>query len=276
VVAAFWVSFASSWSAARPANDPFDGASASGSLAWSTVCQYKKAAHYSAEYKPGYQAGARASAPSRAGARDENSHLGFLAENARFCVPRACANHETASGSEAAAGKIASGRIVHNYFVGTSGVLVHNAQDCELAVIRSSNGTEGRAVHGRSQRAVSHDAGVQLGREFLGSRYGLTDAGFVNPFEFHGSYGQGFDDVLMDANGNLWIAEYKGGSARLNGNQMQADWVQKNIERLKKDKSPWGKKLEDAHDQGKLFGIAVSSPDIGANATTLVIEQWAY
>jgi hypothetical protein len=134
VFAAFWVSFASSWSGARPADDPFDGAPSSGSAAWSTACQYKTAAHIGtecgAEYKPEYQADAQASAPSRARARDENSRLGFLAENARFCVPRACANHETASGSEVAAGKIASGRIVHNYFVGGLGVLVHNATQC--------------------------------------------------------------------------------------------------------------------------------------------------
>ena len=93
VVAAMWTAFAPAWaaSASAVASPPFSPTA------------------YQAD---GYES---AREVSRACARGQNSHLGFLAENARFDASRTSATTETASGSEAAAAKTASGVCIYLY-----------------------------------------------------------------------------------------------------------------------------------------------------------------
>ena len=79
---------------------------------------------------------------------------------------------------------------------------------------------------------TAYRAGVQLGREHL-LTLGFKEAHWwVNPFEHVGGFGQGIDDVLLDADGNIWIVEYKGGKGELRGGQMNAAWVDVQINRL--------------------------------------------
>ena len=47
---------------------------------------------------------------------------------------------------------------------------------------------------------------------------GLQETGYVNPLQdAGGKYGHGFEDVLIDDLGNLFIVEYKGGDGAING-----------------------------------------------------------
>jgi len=128
-----------------------------------------------------------------------------------------------------------------------------------------------------AKRVVSHDMGVQLGRKYVKKNLGLKETNWVNPFEGHGKFGQGFDDVMQDASGNIWIVEYKGGAGKLAGGQMEGSWVEENIERLNRDASwnPWAKRLEDAYKSGKLRGIALHSTE-GPFGKTIVLGQWKY
>ena len=90
VVAAMWAAFAPAWAASASFAPPPSSPAA-------------------------YQAKGYEAASSRACARGQNSHLGFLAENVRFDAPRTSATTETATGSEAAAAKTASGVCIYLY-----------------------------------------------------------------------------------------------------------------------------------------------------------------
>ena len=85
----------------------------------------------------------------------------------------------------------------------------------------------------------------------------------VNPFENHGEFGQGIDDVMVDAAGNYWVVEYKGGQGALQAGQMQQPWVASKINELisyKNDFTGWGATLDSAFQAGKLRGVAVKTP----------------
>lgn len=121
---------------------------------------------------------------------------------------------------------------------------------------------------------AAYHIGVREGREYLLTQRGLRETDWWNPFELDGAYGQGFDDVMQDADGNLWIVEYKGGTGRLADSQMEQPWVLRNIERLEADTwNPWGTILRDAFEAGRLRGIAVQAPLSG---TPQEIAQWTY
>ena len=100
---------------------------------------------------------------------------------------------------------------------------------------------------------------------------------WINPFEFHGAFGQGFDDIMMDADGNFWIVEYKGGAAKLADGQMERDWVERNIDRLLEladnpnavlkawsaNDWRWRQMIEELQAQleaGRVRGIVLSTP----------------
>lgn len=71
-----------------------------------------------------------------------------------------------------------------------------------------------------------------------------------------------FDDVLEDAAGELWVAEYKGGDGRLDEGQMELPWIIAKIAEMRR-RAPgyiWIDKLQAALDQGKLHGILVKTP----------------
>jgi len=127
----------------------------------------------------------------------------------------------------------------------------------------------------------AHNVGVEHGRA-MAAQHGLQDAGWVNPFEFHGKYGQGFDEILQTANGNLVIVEYKGGvEAALEGNQMSREWVLSRIERLRTKGGPlgemWANKLEASLSQGKLYGVAYKTPILNdVPQATTTIGLWHY
>jgi hypothetical protein len=110
---------------------------------------------------------------------------------------------------------------------------------------------------------------------------GYKPTDWVNPFEDHGRFGQGFDDVFEHPTrpGEYVIAEYKGGSAELSPGQMDRAWVQGNINRLLRQApwNPWGPILRDALNQGRLHGVAVSTSAVnGTVGETVIIGQWTY
>ena len=121
------------------------------------------------------------------------------------------------------------------------------------------------------QRRTSYEVGEQQGREYLLNQ-GLSDTNFVNPLEFNGEFGNGFDSVMKDANGEYWIVEYKGGTADLQvtksgKKQMSRAWVQDVLVRMNRQSrktagvdDPWAIILKAELDAGRLHGIAVKTP----------------
>jgi hypothetical protein len=82
---------------------------------------------------------------------------------------------------------------------------------------------------------------------------------------------------MEDAAGNLRIVESKGGTSRLAEGQMGREWVEDNIKRLQLSASwnPWGQRLKDAFDDGKLRGIALQSTDWPLGST-VELGRWNY
>ena len=129
----------------------------------------------------------------------------------------------------------------------------------------------------------AHDVGTSFGRSYAESTLGLRDMNWVNPFEFRRSrFGQGFDDVMEDSAGNVWIVEYKGGTAGLEGDQMSLRWVTTRIARYRGKEGgelgkEWAMKLEDALRGGRLRGVALKTPIDGRTVgQTLEIGRWDY
>ncbi len=157
---------------------------------------------------------------------------------------------------------------------------VHNSNPCQKAAKwrnRAAASKDTDRLAKVPQQIASHDAGVQIGRKYAEDLLGLAEAGWVNPFEGWGKFGQGFDDILKDAKGNLWVVDYKGNTASLAEGQMGDDWVKKNIQRLIREapESTWGPTLQKAFDDGKLKGIAIQSAD-GPSGTTKILDKWSY
>jgi hypothetical protein len=134
------------------------------------------------------------------------------------------------------------------------------------------------------ERDRSHDYGVDRGRA-QAQTDGHSSAGFTNPFERHGRYGQGFDDVMKKgANvdvGDVFIVEYKGGDAVLSKGQMELDWIIGNIRRLYTQGGPagqqWARTLAKALREGRLKGVAYSTPVVnGSPQATKNIGSWSY
>ena len=94
----------------------------------------------------------------------------------------------------------------------------------------------------------------------------------------------GFDRVLQDNEGNYWIAEFKGGTAKLKPGEMEQDWVEQKIAELRQSDKKWGgiwgdwaDKLDAARKAGKLRGIATEVPwDRGGAGETTVVKTWIY
>lgn len=127
----------------------------------------------------------------------------------------------------------------------------------------------------------SHDLGVKYGEKYAVEQLKLSKVGFSNPFQTVGKYGQGFDDIMVLGadldNGLIYILEYKGGTAALSAGQMELQWVVGNIRRLFYEGGPKGqdmaRKLSKALRDGRMRGVALSSPTIGE---TKQIASWVY
>jgi RHS repeat-associated protein len=89
----------------------------------------------------------------------------------------------------------------------------------------------------------------------------------MRPTSFVPSY-HGVDDIY-EHGGKLVIIEAKGGTADLTKSQMSRNWIANQIEKLKSSKNPidqeWGRKLQDAANQGKLQGMVVKTKIDGNN-----------
>jgi hypothetical protein len=116
------------------------------------------------------------------------------------------------------------------------------------------------------QQRFAHDVGVTHGRQYAVDQLKLTGVGFDNPIKI-GGFDQGFDDVMragptLDV-GDVYIVEYKGGSARLKKGQMELEWVMGNIHRLYTDDGEtgkaWARILAKALREGRLKGVVVTT-----------------
>ena len=130
----------------------------------------------------------------------------------------------------------------------------------------------------------AHDFGVEKGRTQAQAE-GKSPAGFTNPFERQGRYGQGFDDVMKKGPnvdlGEVFVVEYKGGDAVLAKGQMELDWIIGNIRRLYTEGGPagqqWARTLAKALRDGRLKGVAYSTPvKDGQPQPTKTIATWNY
>ncbi len=148
---------------------------------------------------------------------------------------------------------------------GTAGNELRSAQRAEDA----------EGLRGVARRTASHDAGVQLGRKFAEETLKLRPTNWVNPLEHSGAFGKGFDDIMEDAQGNLWVVEYKGNSGTLAPGQMEPDWVEGNIALLK-GKSPWVPKVQDALDAGQAERSCLAAPRMVHREQRLIIRRWSY
>jgi hypothetical protein len=129
----------------------------------------------------------------------------------------------------------------------------------------------------------AHDIGVEHGRE-QAKKDGLVGVGFDNPIK-QGRYGQGLDDVMkkgpsLDV-GEVYVVEYKGGTAKLAEGQMELDWIIINIRRLYVegglDGQAWARTLAKALREGRLRGVVYSTPLIGnAPQPTQTTKTWTY
>jgi hypothetical protein len=120
----------------------------------------------------------------------------------------------------------------------------------------------------------SYEIGVAEGRRLLESQGYRQWDGWLNPFEFHGRYGQGIDDVFVDGGGRFWIVEYKGGSATLSPGQMRLPWVERNIRRLRDAHfESIADRLEAELRAGNLGGVVISTPE-GEGAA--IVETFSY
>ncbi|HZF07459.1 MAG TPA: hypothetical protein VFE33_01590 [Thermoanaerobaculia bacterium] len=129
----------------------------------------------------------------------------------------------------------------------------------------------------------SHDFGVKYG-ELQAQSEGMVDVGFENPIQI-GGFDQGFDDVLhkgasLDL-GDVYVVEYKGGTAGLKPGQMEYEWVVGNIQRLYAEGGArgqdWARVLAKALREGRLRGIAYSTKiSAGSPLPTTTIGTWSY
>jgi hypothetical protein len=114
-------------------------------------------------------------------------------------------------------------------------------------------------------RDWSHDLGAAAGREHAETALSLLEATWwVNPFDFSNRirYPHGFDDVMMDADGNIVIVEYKGGDAVLADGQMSRAWVVDVIRRIRRRGPEWdfiANRIESDLRAGTLRGVVISS-----------------
>jgi len=129
----------------------------------------------------------------------------------------------------------------------------------------------------------AHDIGVKYG-EIQAKADGLIDVGFENPIRI-GGFDQGFDDVMHKGanldSGDVYIVEYKGGTARLAPGQMEFDWVVGNIRRLYTEGGTvgqsWARVLAKALREGRLKGVAYSTPISGGSPLpTDKVGTWTY
>jgi hypothetical protein len=129
----------------------------------------------------------------------------------------------------------------------------------------------------------SHDIGVKYG-EIQAKADGLVDVGFENPIRI-GGFDQGFDDVMRKGpnldTGDVYIVEYKGGSAQLAPGQMEFDWVVGNIRRLYAEGGSvgqsWARILAKALREGRLKGVAYATRiSAGSPLPTTTVGTWTY
>lgn len=104
-----------------------------------------------------------------------------------------------------------------------------------------------------------HDMGVAQGQA-RAAQEGLQPVVWHNPRGHVGGYGQGFDDIMRDAAGNLVIVEYKGGSAVLAKGQMSRSWVEQRIAAIEPLNPQLAQELRTALANGQLTGRVYSTP----------------
>ena len=133
---------------------------------------------------------------------------------------------------------------------------------------------------GMTTREGAERVGALRGRDFAENKLKLRDAGWINPFEGRRSrFGTGFDDVMIDKNGVYWIVEYKGGTAELEGDQMQNSWVLRKLRQYRAEGGDlgvyWAEELENALASGRLRGVLLQTKIVGRTAQpTEVVQTW--
>jgi hypothetical protein len=146
----------------------------------------------------------------------------------------------------------------------------------------ADDGLDSIENEGMVTREGAERVGAIAGRDYAERKLKLREADWINPFESRRSrFGTGFDDVMIDGQGNYWIVEYKGGTARLEGDQMQPSWVRRKLRQYRKDGGPlgklWADRLEAALKQGRLRGVALKTEIVGRTAqSTRVTRRWTY
>ena len=128
----------------------------------------------------------------------------------------------------------------------------------------------------------AEEVGTAEGRKYAEQVLKLRDAFWESAFRWRRSrFGLGIDDVMIDADGNYWLVEYKGGKGKLERNQMEPAWVRAKIKQMRKEGGPlgefWAEKLETALKEERLYGVALKTRIVGRTPMpTEVIGKWKY
>lgn len=117
----------------------------------------------------------------------------------------------------------------HTYFVGHLHALVHNAGRCPGAPTYSDS-EWGYIGEMRGAQQAARD-----GLRDILSGYPWPEYNPIRRSKTDGMARTGFDDVRVDANGNVYIVEYKGNTATLDSGpppQMSKAWVDRKIQEI--------------------------------------------
>lgn len=132
---------------------------------------------------------------------------------------------------------------------------------------------------------VGEDLGAKKARQDGLDTITSKDWPKINPMK-----NNGFDDVRIDANGNVYIVEYKGNTAGLSSGQMEQQWVNDKLTEIEDwmDANPNGDdfdKVKEVYDKikaaqaaGKLYGVLYkTTPDPNQpNTDTVATKGWKY
>ena len=126
----------------------------------------------------------------------------------------------------------------------------------------------------------AHDLGVEVGKHH--AELDNLVWHFDNPRNISRTT-PGFDSIFKDAEGNLWVVEFKGGTSRLKPTQMSNEWINRELKLLEANKDTAGlpivKELREALNSGRLKGrsyLTQIDPAVGTPLPTEVINHHTY